>query len=160
MTKHEDPLPASCELVIYQSEDGRIRLETRLENEALWLTQQQMAQLFQTTKQSVSHHNRNIYEEGELTPDATVKNYLTAQREGTRDVQRKLDDFLRFNEREVLLYAREVRKKQADTKAHTEYALFSSRRRKQKEAVKGNEQFAQLRAAAKLIAAIKPEGKK
>ncbi len=53
------------EIIFYQSEDGAVRLETRLENETLWLTQQQMAQLFQTSKQNISHHIRSIYEEGE-----------------------------------------------------------------------------------------------
>jgi len=74
------------EIVFYQSEDGTIRLETRLENETLWLTQQQMAELFQTSKQNISHHIRSIYAEGELAAEATVKNYLTVQREGQRDV--------------------------------------------------------------------------
>lgn len=81
------------EIVFYQSEDGAVRLETRLENETLWLTQQQMAQLFQTSKQNISHHIRSIYEEGELVPEATVKNYLTVQREGNRDVQRQLEHY-------------------------------------------------------------------
>jgi hypothetical protein len=81
------------EIVFYQSEDGTVRLETRLENETLWLTQQQMAQLFQTSKQNISHHIRSIYEEGELVPEATVKNYLTVQREGNRDVQRQLEHY-------------------------------------------------------------------
>jgi hypothetical protein len=75
----------TSEIIFYQSEDGAVRLETRLENETLWLTQQQMAQLFQTSKQNISHHIRSIYEEGELIPEATVKNYLTVQREGNRD---------------------------------------------------------------------------
>jgi hypothetical protein len=81
------------EIIFYQSEDGAVRLETRLENETLWLTQQQMAQLFQTSKQNISHHIRSIYEEGELVPEATVKNYLTVQREGNRDVQRQLEHY-------------------------------------------------------------------
>lgn len=81
------------EIIFYQSEDGTVRLETRLENETLWLTQQQMAQLFQTSKQNISHHIRSIYEEGELVPEATVKNYLTVQREGNRDVQRQLEHY-------------------------------------------------------------------
>lgn len=72
------------EMIFYQSEDGSIRLETRLENDTLWLTQQQMAELFQTSKQNISHHVRSIYAEGELAAQATVKNYLTVQREGKR----------------------------------------------------------------------------
>ena len=81
----------SGEIIFYQSDDGAIRLETRLENETLWLTQQQMAELFQTSKQNISHHVRSIYAEGELGAEATVKNYLTVQREGKREVQRKIE---------------------------------------------------------------------
>jgi hypothetical protein len=93
MTKHASPLPASGELVIYQSEDGRIRLETRLENETLWLNQQQLAELFDTSKQNISHHVRSILEEGELQAEATVKKYLTVQKEGARDVQRSIEAY-------------------------------------------------------------------
>lgn len=71
------------EIIFYQSDDGTIRLETRLENETLWLTQQQMAELFQTSKQNISHHVHSIYAEDELAREATVKNYLTVQREST-----------------------------------------------------------------------------
>ncbi|PGH38556.1 MAG: hydroxyacid dehydrogenase [Candidatus Nephrothrix sp. EaCA] len=79
------------EMVLYQNDDGTIRLETRLENETLWLTQQQMAELFQSSKQNISHHVRSIYAEGELTAEATVKEYLTVQKEGAREVQRKIE---------------------------------------------------------------------
>jgi hypothetical protein len=79
------------ELIIYQNDDGTIRLETRLEDETLWLTQQQMAELFLASKQNISHHIRNIYDEGELTREATVKNYLTVQREGKREVKRNIE---------------------------------------------------------------------
>ncbi len=93
MTKPKTFLPASAELVIYQSEDGRIRLETRLENETLWLTQQQMADLFQTSQQNISLHAQNIYEEGELTPEATHKKNLLVRQEGTRQVRREIDNY-------------------------------------------------------------------
>ena len=77
-------------LLVYQTDDGRVKLEVRLENETVWLTQQTMADLFQTTKQNISLHIQNIIEEGELRPEATVKDFLTVQKEGTRRVQRKL----------------------------------------------------------------------
>jgi hypothetical protein len=67
------------ELILYQTEDHRTRIEVRLENETVWLTQNQMAELFQTTKQNVSRHIQNIYEEGELERGATVKDSLTVQ---------------------------------------------------------------------------------
>lgn len=78
------------ELLVYQTDDGRMKLEVRLENETVWLTQQTMADLFQTTKQNISLHTQNIIDEGELSPGATVKDCLTVQKEGARDVQRKL----------------------------------------------------------------------
>lgn len=80
-------------MVIYQSDDGRIRLETRLENETLWMTQTQMAELFQTTQQNISLHIQNIYEEGELNADATHKKSLWVRQEGNRQVERELDTY-------------------------------------------------------------------
>ncbi len=81
------------EIIFYQSDDGTIRLETRLENETLWLTQQQMAELFQTTQQNISLHIQNIYAEGELVDEATHKKSLWVRQEGNRQVQRELDSF-------------------------------------------------------------------
>ena len=83
----------NTEIVIYQSEDGRIRLETRLENETLWMTQSQIAELFQTTQQNISSHIQNIYEDGELTPNATHKKSLWVRQEGHRQVERELDTY-------------------------------------------------------------------
>ncbi len=81
----------SSEIILYQTEDGRNRIEVRLENESVWLTQQLMADLFQTTQQNVSLHIRNIYEEGELAPEATHKDFLSVRQEGGRQVRRSLD---------------------------------------------------------------------
>jgi hypothetical protein len=86
-----DNLPTKSEFIVYQAEDGRVKLEVRLENETVWLTQQDMAELFQTTQQNASLHIRNIYAEGELTPEATHKKYLSVRREGSRDVQRQIE---------------------------------------------------------------------
>lgn len=83
--------PPSGELLIYESEDGRIKLDVRLEEESIWLTQPLMAQLFQTTQQNISQHILNIYEEGELTPETTHKKFLSVRREGSRQVRRDLD---------------------------------------------------------------------
>ncbi len=81
------------QILLYQIEDGRTRIEVRLERETVWLTQQLMADLFQTTKQNISLHIQSIFREGELSPEATVKKYLTVQREGNRDVRRYLEYF-------------------------------------------------------------------
>ena len=77
-------------IVIYQTEDGHTQIDVRLENDTVWLTQAQMVELFQTTKQNVSLHVGNVYKEGELEQEATVKEYLTVQNEGNRKVTRKV----------------------------------------------------------------------
>ena len=79
------------EIIVYQSDDGNIKLEVRLQDESVWLTQQLIAELFQTTVPNISMHIRNIFDEGELTPQATVKKFLTVRREGNRDVRRELE---------------------------------------------------------------------
>lgn len=90
MAKRHKEQPASgSEIILYQTEDGRNRIEVRLENETVWLTQQLMAELFQTTQQNISLHIQNIYAEGELAPEATYKDFLSVGREGSRDVQPK-----------------------------------------------------------------------
>ncbi len=93
MMKEQHALPFGGEVLVYQTEDGRIRLDVRLEEESVWLTQQMMAELFQTSKQNISQHIQAIYEEGEVAPEATVKKFLTVRREGNRDVRRDLDHY-------------------------------------------------------------------
>lgn len=78
------------EMVIYQSDDGRIRLETRLQNETLWMTQSQMAELFQTSVANINIHIKNILDEGELLEAATIKDFLIVRLEGQREVQRNI----------------------------------------------------------------------
>ena len=75
-------------IIIYQTEDGQTQIDVRLENDTVWLTQAQMVELFQTTKQNVSLHLNNLYKEGELKKEGTVKEYLTVQQEGKRKVSR------------------------------------------------------------------------
>ena len=78
----------STEILIYQAPDGITKVDVVVENETVWLTQGQMVELFQTTKQNISLHISNVYDEGELIPEATVKDYLTVQTEGNREVSR------------------------------------------------------------------------
>jgi len=80
-------------LVLYTTPDGTARLQLRIEHKTLWLTQAQMASIFQTSKQNVSLHIQNVYSEAELPPEATVKQYLTVQNEGSRRVERLLDHY-------------------------------------------------------------------
>lgn len=81
------------EIIIYQTQDGQTKIDVRIENETVWLTQNQMSELFQTTKQNISLHIKNIFEEGELTEDSTVKDYLTVQNEGSRKVSRNVTHY-------------------------------------------------------------------
>jgi hypothetical protein len=78
----------TSQIIIYQTEDGKIKLDVRLENETVWLTQKLMAELFQTTPQNITIHLKNIYEEGELSEEATCKDFLQVQKEGSRNVER------------------------------------------------------------------------
>ena len=78
------------EIILYRREDGAVQIDVRVEDETVWLTQQQIAELFDTTKQNVNLHIQNIFNEGELLPEATVKKSLTVQNEGTREVRRQL----------------------------------------------------------------------
>jgi hypothetical protein len=80
-------LPAS-HLLLYQTDDGRQRIEVRLEEETVWMTQATMAELFQTTPQNVTQHLKAIFAEGELLETATCKDYLQVQTEGERRVSR------------------------------------------------------------------------
>ena len=81
------------ELLVYRADDGRIKLDVRLQDETVWLTQQTISELFRTTVPNISMHIRNIYQEGELDPSSTIKKFLTVRREGKRYVQRSLDHY-------------------------------------------------------------------
>ena len=76
-----EPLPQS-EFILYQTEDGQTRLEVRLQDETVWLTQKLMAELFQTSVPNVSMHIRNLFAEGELQAGSVVKEFLTTAADG------------------------------------------------------------------------------
>lgn len=81
------------EILLYQTEDGSTRIDVRLQDETLWVTQMQMAELFQKDRRTISEYIANVYEEGELTQDATVRNFRTVQKEGKREVERDLASY-------------------------------------------------------------------
>ena len=81
------------QIIIYQTEDGQTQIDVRMEKDTVWLTQAQMVELFQTTKQNVSLHIGNVFKEGELEKEATVKEYLTVQAEGVRNVSRRVKHY-------------------------------------------------------------------
>lgn len=74
------------EILFYQTEDGSTRIDVRLQDETLWLTQMQMAELFQKDKRTISEHITNVYEEGELLQETTFRNFRSVQKEGNRKV--------------------------------------------------------------------------
>lgn len=245
--------PPETSLVLYQTEDGRTRIQCRFDQGTIWLTQIQIAELFQTSVPNINLHLRAIYEEGELDERATIKSYLIVRAEGARQVTRsvlpeeketqkifqiiqnklhfaatgktapeliaeradatranmgltawkggvvrkgdvtiaknylreeeitelnrivvmfldfaedqarrkkqvflkdwqsRLDEFLRFNEREVLPNAGAVSREDADRKAREEYDRFASRRREHLEAEGEEAAMRQLEQAAKTI---------
>jgi hypothetical protein len=89
-----NPLPepvTRSQILFYQSEDGKSRIEVRLDEGTVWLSQNLIAELYQITKQTTGHHIRNIFDERELSAEATIRQYLTVQTEGSRTVQRSID---------------------------------------------------------------------
>ena len=79
------------QIIIYTTEAGETKLEVRLENETVWLTQKLMAELFQTTVPNINIHLKNIFEEKELDPKAIIKNFLIVRLEGNREVSRTIE---------------------------------------------------------------------
>ena len=78
------------QILLYQTPDGESRIEVRLQGETVWLSLDQMAELFQRNKSTISRHIKNVFEEGELQPDTTVAFLATVQMEGKRKVERDI----------------------------------------------------------------------
>lgn len=78
------------DIVIYQSEDGNTKINVNLQDETVWLSQQQLAELYQSSRTNIVEHIRNIYEEGELSEVSTCRNFRQVRREGKRDVCREI----------------------------------------------------------------------
>jgi hypothetical protein len=91
MTDPEDLALREAEFLLYQTPDGRTRVEVRFGGETAWLSLTQMADLFQRDKSVISRHIKNVFEEGELTREATVAEFATVQREGDREVTRQVE---------------------------------------------------------------------
>ncbi len=80
-------------IIIYQDEDGITKVSVKFSDEDIWLTQNQIAEIYKTTKQNISLHINNIYKDKELDINSTVKNFLTVQNEGNRQVKRNIDHY-------------------------------------------------------------------
>ncbi|MCK9271325.1 MAG: virulence RhuM family protein [Tenuifilaceae bacterium] len=83
----------NSEILIYQNPEGNIKIDVRLQEETVWLTQAQMGQLFGKDKRTISEHISNIFNEGELEKSSTVRKFRTVQTEGNREVERELDHY-------------------------------------------------------------------
>ena len=84
-------LPVTGQFLVYQAEDGRIKIDVRLADETVWLPQRLLAELFQKDVRTINEHIRNVYAEGELLPEATIRKFRIVQPEGARKVARELD---------------------------------------------------------------------
>ncbi|PVD52053.1 cell filamentation protein Fic [Terrimonas sp.] len=111
------------EILIYQTEGGDTRIEVRLESEDVWLSQVQMAVLYQTTKQNISLHLKNIFKEGELAEELTVKDYLTVQLEGGRSIKRAIKY---YNLDAIISVGYRV-----DSRRGTQFRIWATRRLKE-----------------------------
>lgn len=81
------------EILLYKSDDGKTRIDVRLHGETVWLSLNQMADLFDRDKSVIAKHIKNVFEEGELAENRTVANFATVQKEGSRSVQREVEHF-------------------------------------------------------------------
>ena len=81
------------QILIYQSEDGRTKLDVRLEGQTVWLSQKQLTELFGKAKGTISEHIKHIFEDEELEPEATVRQFRTVQTEGSREVTREVEHY-------------------------------------------------------------------
>ena len=145
----DEPLPNS-EIILYQTEDGRTRIQCRFENETMWLTQAFLAELFEKDVRTINEHLVNIFDEGELRREATIRKFRIVRIEGKREVVReiehyiefaelralqrkvmtmrdwitKLDEFLKLSEHELLDHAGKISAEQAKLKAELEYERY------------------------------------
>ncbi len=83
----------NSEMVVYVGNDGKPQVQARLQDENIWLTQVQLAQVSQTTRQNIGQHIKNIYEEKELDPSATIKKFFIVQTEGNREVLMNIEHY-------------------------------------------------------------------
>ena len=87
---HQSP---KNQILIYTGDSGQPLIKVQTDGETVWLTQAQLAELFATSKQNISLHIKNIFQEGELSREATVKEYLTVQTEGNRQISRNIEHY-------------------------------------------------------------------
>lgn len=131
-------------IVIYQSEDGKVHLDVKYNEETLWLTQQQMSELYQTSRTNVVEHIKHIYKDGELTEEATCRKFRQVRLEGSRSVEREiqamkrrpmymndyiqqLDNILSSTGEQLLSGAGKISHSRAISKVESEYRKYEQR---------------------------------
>src|SRR5688572_18430148 len=87
------PLVPNGEIILYPTEDGRARVECRFSGDTVWLTQALLAELYQKDVRTINEHLQNLFEEGELAPEATIRKFRTVRREGGRVVSRLIEHY-------------------------------------------------------------------
>ena len=92
-TKRFNNMEKENKLILYKEEEGKVSVNTRFADEDVWLTQEQMMDLFDASQQDVSYHIGQIYEEGEQDPERTHKKFLLVRQEGTRSVRRQISHY-------------------------------------------------------------------
>lgn len=93
MSINKNRLAPGGEFLVYQTEDGKTRVECRFEQETIWLSQALIGELFQVSTSTVNEHLKNIYDEAELTPEATIRKFRIVRREGQREVSRLIEHY-------------------------------------------------------------------
>jgi hypothetical protein len=81
------------QIILYQPEDGQTRIDVRLQDETVWMSQVDISELYQTTVANINIHLKSIYDEAELNQTATIKDYLIVQTEGSREVKRTVKHY-------------------------------------------------------------------
>lgn len=111
--------PPGGQFLVYQTEDGKLKIDVRFEGETVWLTQQHMADLFLTTKQNIGQHLKSIFEEGELARESVVKNFFTTAADGK-------NYSTNFYNLDILTHAGRISHEMAQAKAESEYDRFKA----------------------------------
>lgn len=93
MSSRDDSPPPDSELLLYRGQDARTRIEVRLAGDSVWLSQRQIAELYEVSVKTVSEHLRGIYDDAELEPERTVRKFRIVQAEGEREVRRQVDHY-------------------------------------------------------------------
>ena len=140
----------ASEIIIYKTPNGETNIDVRIEDKSVWLTQKQLGELYQTSKQNISKHLIKIFKDEELDEKSVVNFFLTTASDGKAyptlhfaalqahmrkpmrmiDWESKLNDFLTINDREILLDAGKISRKLADEMAGKEYDKYSAKRRR------------------------------